>query len=53
MCDHITWVQMTLTGQARGHFVMPYTNPTWWDPLSPTMQSLPSKVSVLSLCMCE
>lgn len=26
--------------QARGHFVMPYTNPTWWDEKSPTMQRL-------------
>ena len=27
---------------ARGFFVMPYTNPTWWDPQSPTVQNLPA-----------
>ena len=30
--------------QALGHLVMPYTNPTWWDPAAPTLQSrLPSE----------
>lgn len=28
--------------QARGLLVMPYTNPTWWDDESPTLQNLSS-----------
>lgn len=29
--------------RAQGHILMPYTNPTWWDPLAPTLStSLPA-----------
>ncbi|MEM7535926.1 MAG: DUF6259 domain-containing protein [Chloroflexota bacterium] len=28
--------------QSRDMLVMPYTNPTWWDPQSPTLQQLPT-----------
>jgi hypothetical protein len=29
--------------KAQGHLVMPYTNPTWWDPVAPTLAtSLPA-----------
>ena len=26
----------------RGHLMMPYSNPTWWDPVSPTLSHLPA-----------
>lgn len=31
---------MVLAAQARGLWVMPYTNPTWWDEESPTIQGM-------------
>jgi hypothetical protein len=34
------------TAQARGFFVMPYTNPTWWDEQSPTLQNMPATLTI-------
>ena len=36
--DFLALIQNAQT--ARGHLVMPYTNPTWWDDQSPTLQAL-------------
>ena len=33
-CDALAAWQ---AAQAAGHLVMPYTNPTWWDPAAPTL----------------
>lgn len=35
---------MIESAHARGDFVMPYLNLSWWDPNSPTMQALPSRL---------
>ncbi len=32
------------TARSQGHLVMPYTNPTWWDPNSPSWSSLTNDV---------
>ncbi len=32
--------------QALGLLVMPYTNPTWWDDQSPTLQNLPAPLAL-------
>jgi hypothetical protein len=40
------FASMMSQGQAAGLFMMPYTNPTWWDDQSPTMQSLPTPLQV-------
>lgn len=29
-----------------GHLTMPYSNPTWWDPTSPTLSHLPSPLTL-------
>ena len=35
--------------RAHGMFVMPYTNPTWWDPESPTLKALgPARFGALN-----
>ncbi|OWY70652.1 hypothetical protein B7486_13665 [cyanobacterium TDX16] len=31
---------LVATARSSGHLVMPYTNPTWWDDQSPTLNSL-------------
>ena len=36
---------------ASGHATMPYTNPTWWDPRSPTLSSgLPPDTTLSDVC---
>ncbi len=40
---------MVKLAQARGFLVMPYTNPTWWDSRSPTLQKLPKDVTLKNL----
>ena len=37
---------MFRAAQARGFLVMPYTNPTWWDDESPTLNALPPGVTI-------
>jgi hypothetical protein len=37
---------MFTAAQSKGFLVMPYTNPTWWDGESPTLQHLPSNVKI-------
>ncbi len=37
---------MFRAAQSRGLFVMPYTNPTWWNELSPTLQNLPPPLTI-------
>ena len=32
--------------RAMGHLTMPYTNPTWWDDEGPTLNSLPSPLTI-------
>ena len=49
--DFAAWSQ---AARDRGLFVMPYTNPTWWNPGSPTLSGLPAgmpleQVTVLDL----
>lgn len=34
------------TAHAAGHLTMPYTNPTWWDPLAPTLANLPPPLTL-------
>lgn len=42
-------VAMFRAAQGRGHLMMPYINPTWWDNESPTLQNLPTSVNLSSL----
>ena len=37
--------------QALGWLVMPYTNPTWWDDESPTLQSLPPPLTITDVAV--
>lgn len=37
--------------QALGLLVMPYTNPTWWDDESPTLQSLPPPLTITDVAV--
>lgn len=37
--------------QALGLLVMPYTNPTWWDDQSPTLQNLPSPLTIRDIAV--
>jgi uncharacterized protein (TIGR03437 family) len=43
--DFAAWVR---AAQARSLLVMPYINPTWWDPESPTMVSLGPNLSTVT-----
>jgi hypothetical protein len=45
--------QMFRDAQARGFLVMPYTNPTWWDDESPTLQNLPAGVGIGDLAVLD
>ena len=36
-----------------GLLVMPYTNPTWWDDESPTLQSLPPSLTINDLAVLD
>ena len=35
--------------RAAGHLVMPYSNPTWWDPTAPTLSRLPQGLTLASV----
>ena len=48
MADFAAW---TAAAQSLGLFVMPYTNPTWWDDQSPTVQSLASPLTVAGIAV--
>lgn len=37
---------MIQCAQEQGFLVMPYVNPTWWDPASPTLQNLPPPLTI-------
>jgi hypothetical protein len=39
--------------QALGLLVMPYTNPTWWDDESPTLQSLPPPLTITDVAVLD
>lgn len=39
--------------QARGFLVMPYTNPTWWDDESPTLQNLPPPTTITDVSVLD
>lgn len=45
------FVQMIEQAQAMNFVVMPYTNPTWWDDESPTLQKLPSPLNSADLAV--
>jgi hypothetical protein len=40
------FASMFQQAQALGLLVMPYTNPTWWDDESPTLQNLPPPLTI-------
>lgn len=46
--DFATMMQQA---QAQGFLVMPYTNPTWWDDESPTLQALPPGLTIRDLAI--
>lgn len=39
--------------QALGLLVMPYTNPTWWDDESPTLQNLPLPLTITDVAVLD
>ena len=39
--------------QARGFLVMPYTNPTWWNDLSPTLLNLPEGTTIEDIAIID
>jgi hypothetical protein len=39
--------------QALNFLVMPYTNPTWWDDESPTLQNLPAPLTIKDIALCD
>ena len=39
--------------QALGLLVMPYTNPTWWDDESPTLQNLPPPLTITDVAVLD
>lgn len=39
--------------QDLGFLVMPYTNPTWWDDESPTMQNLPPPLTITDIAVID
>ncbi len=39
--------------QASGCLVMPYTNPTWWDDESPTLQNLPPGIVIADVAILD
>lgn len=47
------FVNMVQSAQSMGFLVMPYTNPTWWDDESPTLQSLPIGLSIDDLAVLD
>jgi hypothetical protein len=47
------FVRMCRQAQAAGLLVMPYTNPTWWNDASPTLQFLPSWLHIEDLAVVE
>src|SRR5439155_1980909 len=44
---------MIAAAHARGDLVMPYGNLSWWDPSSPTMQSLPAGVQTSNIAVLD
>jgi hypothetical protein len=48
MADFAAW---TAAAQSLGLFVMPYTNPTWWDDQSPTVMGLPAPLTIPSIAV--
>jgi hypothetical protein len=46
--DFAAW---TMAAQSLGLFVMPYTNPTWWDDQSPTVLSLPAPLTISNIAV--
>jgi hypothetical protein len=46
-------VAMFAAAHAAGFLVMPYTNPTWWDDESPTLQNLPDSLTVTDLAVLD
>jgi len=40
------FMAMIEEAQAMGFLVMPYTNPTWWNEESPTLQDLPASLTI-------
>ena len=39
--------------QAMGHLVMPCTNPTWWDELSPTVRNLAPPLTISDIAVLD
>lgn len=39
--------------QAMGFLIMPYTNPTWWDTQSPTLQHLPAPLGIRDVALLD
>jgi uncharacterized protein (TIGR03437 family) len=48
--DFAAWIQ---SAHARQMYMMPYTNPTWWDPNSPTVVNLPSPLTVPQIAVTD
>ncbi len=44
---------MVRQAQAAGFLVMPYTNPTWWDDESPTLQTLPASLVITDVAVLD
>lgn len=40
---------LAAAARARGLVFMPYTNPTWWNPDSPTLQNLPAPLGLADI----
>jgi hypothetical protein len=44
---------MLQQAQTLGFLVMPYTNPTWWDDESPTLQNLPPATTITDVAVLD